>query len=132
MLDTTRLIFRELQISGLTLDPFSFSTVWVVARMKVPLCECARSRVAKAASENDRNLTSSDCSGWIRMWTWACLLASSSKRLATRRSPIAAFGILACNKLLCSLLHIEGYRLDLEDFGSLAEWHWLCDLSCVL
>lgn len=63
VLDTTRLILRELQINGLTCDPLPSSTDWAVARMKVPLCECALSLVAKAASENDRNLTSSGGSG---------------------------------------------------------------------
>ena len=51
---------------------------------------------------------------WIRISTSACFLESSRSRLAVKRSPVVAFGILACNKLM-SLQERSGRVLDAED-----------------
>ena len=83
--------FRGLShTSGLIFELFASSTVWAVAKMKIPRCECALSRVANAASETDRNLKSAGGSAWILTCAWACLLK--------HRHSQEVFEILACDK----------------------------------
>ena len=69
VLATTRLIFLENHTKGLTLEVLVWSISSVVAKIKQPFCECAFSRVANAASENDRKRILSGDRDWILMET---------------------------------------------------------------
>ena len=99
VLETTRLIFFENQMRGLTADILVWSMASVVAKMRHPFCEWAFSLVAKAASENDKKRIWSNGKDWTLMLTSENRFASASRRLPCNKSATVAQVTLAWRRL---------------------------------